>query len=64
MSRPIYQFKPTEADRAAHPWLPYGTRLRVVTPSGQTGGQSLVRVKNLSGQILGVVSVQSLEVLR
>ena len=62
--KPVFQFKPTTADREHYPGLPYGTRLRVVTPSGQTGGQPSVWVQTLDGRFLGMVSVQSLEVLR
>ena len=59
--KPIFQFKPNDQDRAAFPGLPYGLRVRIVTPSGLTGGQPQVRVKTLSGQMFGPVSVQSLE---
>ncbi len=59
--KPLYQFKPNDQDRAAFPGLPYGLRVRIVTPSGLTGAQPQVRVRTLSGQMFGPVSIQSLE---
>lgn len=59
--RPIFQFKPNDQDRAAFPGLPYGLRVRIVTPSGMTGTLPQVRVRTLSGQVFGPVSIQSLE---
>ena len=59
--KPLYQFKPNDQDRAAFPGFPYGLRVRIVTPSGMTGAQPQVRVRTLSGQMFGPVSVQSLE---
>ena len=62
--RPIYLFKPTEADRAAEhlQGLPYGLRLRIVTKPNHESGKAYA--KTLDGRLIGLVSWASLEVLR
>ena len=54
----IYQFKPTSEDMRKY-GLPFGFRLRVVK---RKGAEALV--KDLSGSIIGWVSINSLEALR
>jgi hypothetical protein len=54
----IYQFKPTSEDMRKY-GLPHGFRLRVVK---RKGAEALV--KDLSGSIIGWVSINSLEALR
>lgn len=58
----IYQLKPMSHERPpGFEGLPYGFRVRVVghpDPSGR------VRVRDLSGRLLGLVSLRDLEALR
>lgn len=55
----LYQYKPTTHDRAPHlHGLPYGLRLRTI---GRPNAQGLIRCRDLSGRLLGLIPFNQLE---
>ena len=56
----IYQFKPISGEPLRQT-LPWGFRLKIV-PGSKQGDR--VQVRDMAGNILGLVSIRSLEVLR